>query len=640
MSGLIKQMVDTARSEHRAYRRRGVQSSAPASTLQETLAPQRRLAAIVQEVTVSFSDQLSKMGAGQRRLMQGVQEYLGLDDHGVDESAMALVSECACFFESFQALFVNDTSLRDLSQSCEQVMRHCDELSNLVKTRDEAYKEWQHYEDKVAGLLATRGSTADHVSRNREKLAHAKERATLLQGQAEAELRAYDTRRVTHCRATLRTLLKSYVRFFAQAGAAAKAPAEGFEQEFRSGVTAEVVGLQKSAELNGTLVTVAHEDQDGRMLVLFPDGSEKSVRCENLCPLDARPPAAAEAASHGAVNPEPAGANTQAPALRLQPSRAPCSGGSEAEILAEGLVGCIEEVLVGGVACELLETGQGRARVRVPAAACGPARVEVRTAAWRQCLAVNESALEYFSVVSFGPCGRNVELSAREGDSTQVLATRSSGLVDAVTLTSELPRLPTERAECAKYYFEFDVLEVSEKRTNRTLSLGFAWMLPQGILEEQGAGDSSEAAAARPSLKRAASSWVPTGALPESASQLPRSFVVGGDLPKALLGGREVGKVQGWRPLLDVVAGTVLGALLEVDDAILRIKVMQDGRERCCIEGPLPDEWRWPNLVAPNGVVDVCGKITQVALRQGASPPEPLPPSPRSPGAGAEEDEE
>ena len=40
------------------------------------------------------------------------------------------------------------------------------------------------------------------------------------------------------------------------------------------------------------------------------------------------------------------------------------------------------------------------------------------------------------------------------------------------------------------------------------------------------------------------------------------------------------------------------------------------------MEGPLSEEWRWPSLGAPNGVLDVCGTVTSVSLSQGAQPPD------------------
>ncbi|CAE8663927.1 unnamed protein product, partial [Polarella glacialis] len=105
--------------------------------------------------------------------------------------------------------------------------------------------------------------------------------------------------------------------------------------------------------------------------------------------------------------------------------------------------------------------------------------------------------------------------------------------------------------------------------------------------------------------------------LPEMARQLPRSFVVGGDLPRAYLGGVELRKVSGWRPITDVQVGTVLGVLLEVEAKRLRLSVFQDGVRKCCEEAPRHAEWQGQ----PFGVVDVCGTVRSVELRQGGRVP-------------------
>jgi len=260
---------------------------------------------------------------------------------------------------------------------------------------------------------------------------------------------------------------------------------------------------------------------------------------------------------------------------------------------------------------------------------------------WQKCAALQENALEFYEVVSFGPGGLNLQLSSKEDEGdTLTIATRTSGLVNGVVLTSELPAMPaevedadaadgsakvsSESSNAERYYFKVQVLEVSEKRTNRTMSLGFAWRLPHAMLEDsQEAPDSSAPSSSTGSRAqfRRASSWV-TGGMPENASGLPRSFILGGDLPKAYLGGREIAKVTGWRPLLDVVPGSTIGALIEVHaDDRLRLSIFQDEIYRCSVEATLPEDWRWPALGAPNGVVDVCGMVTSAALCQGASPP-------------------
>jgi len=103
------------------------------------------------------------------------------------------------------------------------------------------------------------------------------------------------------------------------------------------------------------------------------------------------------------------------------------------------------------------------------------------------------------------------------------------------------------------------------------------------------------------------------------ARQLPRSFVVGGDLPRAYLAGKEHSRISsGWRPLFDLSAGSVLGALLQVQAGIAKLTILQDGACRCAVEAELPDA-RWDG--APHGAVDVCGTVQRVLLRQGAEIP-------------------
>jgi len=102
------------------------------------------------------------------------------------------------------------------------------------------------------------------------------------------------------------------------------------------------------------------------------------------------------------------------------------------------------------------------------------------------------------------------------------------------------------------------------------------------------------------------------------ARTLPRSFIVGGDLPRVYLAGKEHSKVSGWRPLCDVGAGAVLGALLQVHSLTAKLTILQDGVARCTVETELPDS-RWDG--PPHGVVDVCGTVQRVVLRQGVEIP-------------------
>ena len=245
----------------------------------------------------------------------------------------------------------------------------------------------------------------------------------------------------------------------------------------------------------------------------------------------------------------------------------------------------------------------------------------MRSAEWARHI-VREEAASYFPLITFATCSPNVALTAqaRETDYLDV-ATRQRGLISAVALTSELSPVHGDR-----YFFQVKVEALAEKRSNKTLALGFVWPLPHALLL-----DSDEA----PQMRRRASHWTSDGHMPELAYQLPRSFVVGGDPPKAYMGGKELAKIT-WRPLLECTVGTVLGLVLDVGPSTLSLTVYQDGEEKCKVEGPLNEDWRWPSLGAPNGVVDVCGAVSSISLCQGAQPPDP----PLAVTAGEDEAEE
>uniref|UniRef100_A0A7S1R742 Uncharacterized protein n=1 Tax=Alexandrium catenella TaxID=2925 RepID=A0A7S1R742_ALECA len=151
--------------------------------------------------------------------------------------------------------------------------------------------------------------------------------------------------------------------------------------------------------------------------------------------------------------------------------------------------------------------------------------------------------------------------------------------------------------------------------TTRTLSLGFAWPgqpqnAPAPTVQEAISGCCTASAT---------SPQVTSARLPEMARSLPRSFVVGGDLPRVYLGGKEFSRISsGWRPLFDVCTGSVLGALLQVQSSTAKLTILQDGVCRCTVEVELPDD-RW--AASPHGAVDVCGTVQCVALRQGVEIP-------------------
>ena len=445
----------------------------------------------------------------------------------------------------------------------------------------------------------------ERLARNREKLDQAMAVAEERRKASELLLETFAGRAPVHARASLHALLRAFTELVAGWSGSARAAAELFEKELQPGVSVEVQGLVKRPELNGK-IGVIQRSEGGRLVVAFDDGTDRALRPENVCPLDAL----------GSEEELATAATSLEPLVQISPASGP-SHGYEAEVSVQGLSGEICEVLVGGEPAEILETSEGGVRVRVPRGRPGvPLATEVRTAGWRRCVAQAQATVQYYEPVQFGACGRNVDLSASEArsqpsDEFRPVATRREGLVHGVALTSTallptlLPAPAASRdagpaAPHEAYYFEVGVLELRAEKTIKTLSLGFAW-------RDQ-----------KPTTSAASSH------LPESARELPRSFVVGGELPKAHFDRAEAGKVAGWRPLLDVASGSVLGALLERFRGAsgrdsLRLTVFQDGRRRCSAEAEVPPAWG--SVGAPHGMVDVCGHVTSVELHQDARPP-------------------
>mmetsp|Transcript_19695 Transcript_19695/g.59933 ORF Transcript_19695/g.59933 Transcript_19695/m.59933 type:complete len:660 (+) Transcript_19695:3-1982(+) len=605
----LRQWVAEARGGGLAGRRRRCAAVAAGPEMERIVQPLSRLVSLARDTAEQAGACLERFRVLQGSLARGVQDFLVVDADGLDEPAMGLVRTCLAVFQECDPL-LRDDGLRALSAACDHVAQDCEHIADLLRSRDEAYSELRHYEDKVAMLRRQSGGQASggsssgedssgellletaasdpslgtwqssRLARNLDKLSHAKAAVVSQQCGWEAELQAFKARRTVHTRAVLLGLLRTYLRLLADWGRRASEAVASFDEELRPGTAVKVVGLPGVGQAgdDGFAATVeAREEATGRCVVSLRDGLRTAVRPESLCPL----PRAG---------------------ISVEPACGSCIAGCVAEVRCGGLDGPVSEALVGGVHAEVLTSAAWGARIRVPpAAAAGPKSVEVRTAKWRQRVAVSEAAFRYYEPVTFGPCGKNVELATSSassqpptGEAMRDVATRTSGLLDGVVLTAEpLPAVPAEGSpHGCQYYFEVEVLDAAQRctGTTRTVSLGFAWSAP---------GE----AAARP---------------PEMARQLPRSFVVGGDLPRAYLSGRELCKVLGWRPLFDVAGGSVIGALLQVRAGSARLTVVQDGACRCSAEAELP-EGRWEG--APHGVVDVCGTVQRVALRQGAEVP-------------------
>lgn len=236
---------------------------------------------------------------------------------------------------------------------------------------------------------------------------------------------------------------------------------------------------------------------------------------------------------------------------------------------------------------------------------------------------------------AFGLAGANVELLPDNPDAAQaslleapqwqtptVVACRClNSAVHAVAVTSAplpattayRPADPSEAwpgAQC--FYFELEVLELEVGMAD-AMAMGFAWEPP---LE-----------AAR---------------LPVAASALPRSLVLGGDLPCTYFDTIDLGRVHGWRPLVHVAQGSIVGALLEIcwkggkrgsnPSALpgrglpeMRLSIFQDGTRRASVRPLLPQDpgaWLPRQAAGPHGVVDLRGGVRRVRLTDAAAPGE------------------
>lgn len=524
---------------------------------------QFRLATAVQSAAGQLAECLESIRALQTGLMSALQEYLGFNISGFDESTLALVQGCASLFEQsdttlMRALLRND-GLRSLGKTCDQVMQDCNRINGLLLSRDKAVQELRHYEGKLARLHEISANllySSERKARNQNKLEQAREVAEGSVQRCKQEVAAFHDRCATHNKSTVQAFLRTYTSLLSDWGDGAKRMTDFDCQDPTSILLGE--------ELVATQVADTEKDSSDD-----PHISVEESMLEEVCP--------------------------SIPDVVIEPSFGPCSLGCDAFVSCERLKGEIHEILIDGEPVQIIESQLSKARVRVPpAAGVGARRVEVRTADWFHHVAISDAGFEYFEPISFGVCGHNTKLEvpygAQPGELPSV-ASRSTGLLHGLALTAApLSQIPSPDT-LQRYYFEFEVLKVAEKSrgTTRTVSLGFTWPESKG-----------------------------TVALPEQAGQLSRAFVAGGDLPRAYFDGCELMKISGWRPLLEVCQGTVLGAMLEIDDTVLRLTIFQDGKKRCSVEAVQALSWSGE----PHGVVDVCGTVQQVALRQRSTFPE------------------
>jgi len=164
-------------------------------------------------------------------------------------------------------------------------------------------------------------------------------------------------------------------------------------------------------------------------------------------------------------------------------------------------------------------------------------------------------------------------------------ATRASGVGRAVAFLGPF--------EGDVAYFEVEVMELEASRT-QTLALGVCEKLPSG-----------------PLLHKERAHELGTG-----------TYLIGYDLPKLFVNGREVCKVNArqWRPLKELNVGDHLGLLVERDS--MRLTVFVNGTSRVSMTMPsAPDgERRWEGELW--GMVDVHGTVRSVRIQKSIPPPQ------------------
>lgn len=610
---VFKSVVESLKEHNPAYKRRGAHLRVPTGDLESALEPQWRLVAAVKEVAEELLQSFDLLRKAQRVALRASQAYLGFDTDGIDESALALLQAAASCFDACEEPLAKN-GLREVVAACERIGQDFQQVNTLIKDRDEAHREFEHYNEKVAGFLATpqkqqTKSERDRLDRNQEKLLHAQRIADEKRRICDAAVRTVVGHRNFHARATLHAALRSYVAALATVGDHARPVAQAFHDELQPGTPVEVTGFPEQSGVNGLTGVVQSVLSAGQFLVAVPgdEGPGKAVRGEHLLPL-----------GPAVVDDSAAEASPDEPGVQVTPAAAPRGAGCEALVTSKALPGAVSDVLVGGREVEILEVTSKGVRVRIPPGqAPGPMRVEVRRSGWQEYVASCDGAFSFYEALSFGSvCGRNIELAAGAAGLPSI-ARRREGLLHGIAITAQpIPDVlgagPAPRGR--RRYFEVDVLEVAERRMLKTLWIGFVW--PQSDTNDSTvasgifAGDPTSSSSAPPCASFGR--W-----LPETADDLRNAFIVGGDPPKVRYLDGEASKVAGWRPIREVVVGSTLGALLEEDGDEISLTVYQDGLRRCSTSASS----RGFGAGAPHGLVDVCGSVVAVELKQGAVPP-------------------
>lgn len=565
----------------------------------------RRFVSLVVETSQRTQRCFHELISLQKGLMQGVQDFLALDAAIVDEAAMALVQECQILFEALDAVLARSHGFQQAADSGKDTLAELDKLLALLSRWAEASSEQEHYVGKVASL--EKQGNAEKMARNRDKLEHAKHTVNGYQQAGDAALTDFGEMCTVYVRATLIAHLRTFAQVLADIGTQASPAAADFAAELQEGARVQIVALRRARELNGLEVFVQGPDlkDPGRSIVSLPDGEQKSVRNEHLQPI---------------VNSSPTAAGSRS---------------STSNPLSDSAAHCSPEASGSTSMAAAASASAGEGAESVPEA---PERVNAEPKPGESFEGQDSPELEPEHEpprIGFGACGRSVKLLKApaalgvlvDSEWMSTIAERTHGLLHGVSFTSAALRPCLSVPGVRRFYFEFSVLEAMSRGTSRTLSMGFAWPPTPEQADSRGGWDEEGLpirSVSRDSLLRRVEGQEAKASrsLPESSTQLPYAFVVGGDLPRAYLGARDLGKVSGWRPLREAKPGSRLGCLLEQDWDLdscsnWRLSVLLDGTRRCCIEAE-PPNW---GPGAPHGLVDVCGSVKRVRLMQTLEPP-------------------
>jgi len=340
---------------------------------------------------------------------------------------------------------------------------------------------------------------------------------------------------------------------------------------------------------------VEYDPAAGRYLVEFEDSDRKKIKGVNLEPVQ---PALAEDTEDTPTGPggsaAPNSASEQEPeeqriAVRMMPAAIPMGAVTEVEVSCS-MGDTIEEVLVAGRPCEVLESTASTAVVRVgPFTSPDEVEVEVRARHLDRYLRKQERGLKFYQALRFGMVGFNCKASA---DCRRVF--RNEGIVMGTCFSSEpVARFDGGQAgSCPGWYFEVAVVERQDQRSIRSLALGFRFE------------DTPQVASTRD--------------LGETAKTLPKALMLGYDPPQLVVNGNTVKKTDSklWRPHRDVGEGDRLGLFL-TDSVPQQVAVFQNGVERL----RLPVELGHGPSVPRFAVFDVCGQVSGVEFIDQAAIP-------------------